>query len=335
MCGDGKCEAGETCSACSQDCGACPPVCGDGKCEAGETCSACSQDCGACPPVCGDGTCDTAEDCSSCSSDCGACAPVCGDGQCTGYETTLTCHKDCAPNWLNSASPDFHGRTFMKDTSACKACHGSDLTGGVKSCDTCHSGWKNNCTFCHGGMDNQTGAPPMGVDGETLTSQRQVGAHSIHVSQTEKKPAFDCATCHATPADALSTNHIDADDHAEVAIQDCSGGTYEPSSSTCSNVYCHGNGKSTSTGGTASWTSSSALTCQSCHPNSGLSGKHSKHLGFGYACSTCHPTMSSDGTIADVTRHADCVKDVEGPLTFDPATHSCSSVACHGGTRTW
>jgi hypothetical protein len=71
-------------------------VCGDSFCQYPEGCSACPQDCGACPPPpppppppsgCGDGSCDGAESCDSCSSDCGRCCPVgrfdcCGDGVC-------------------------------------------------------------------------------------------------------------------------------------------------------------------------------------------------------------------------------------------------------------
>jgi cysteine-rich repeat protein len=59
------------------------PVCGDGTCNGQETCSTCSQDCGACAPTCGDGTCNGAETCSTCSGDCGVCpapTPVCGNG---------------------------------------------------------------------------------------------------------------------------------------------------------------------------------------------------------------------------------------------------------------
>jgi len=73
-CGDGTCNPNESCSTCSQDCGACS-VCGDGWCEQGESCSSCSSDCGACP-VCGDAVCDPTESCDTCSGDCGVC-PLC------------------------------------------------------------------------------------------------------------------------------------------------------------------------------------------------------------------------------------------------------------------
>jgi hypothetical protein len=54
----------------------CPsaPRCGDGMCDAVETCRACPADCPAgttaCPIVCGDGACDAAEDLTSCPGDC-------------------------------------------------------------------------------------------------------------------------------------------------------------------------------------------------------------------------------------------------------------------------
>src|SRR5262249_47057018 len=49
FCGDGVCNAGETCSTCQSDCGVCP-YCGDFACNGGETCGTCPGDCGACPP---------------------------------------------------------------------------------------------------------------------------------------------------------------------------------------------------------------------------------------------------------------------------------------------
>ena len=72
-CGDATCDPNESCSTCSQDCGACP-VCGDGWCDPSESCSTCSQDCGACV-VCGDAVCDPTESCGTCSGDCGVCPP--------------------------------------------------------------------------------------------------------------------------------------------------------------------------------------------------------------------------------------------------------------------
>lgn len=86
-CGNSLCEAGEDCSTCSQDCGACP-TCGDNICQWGEDCSTCSQDCGACP-TCGDGTCDSTETCGTCTQDCGAC--VCHDKCVDGTPLGASC----------------------------------------------------------------------------------------------------------------------------------------------------------------------------------------------------------------------------------------------------
>jgi len=71
VCGNGKCEGGENCSNCSQDCGSC---CGNGACDNGENCASCSKDCGSC---CGNGACDNGESCGSCPNDC-KCQPVGG-----------------------------------------------------------------------------------------------------------------------------------------------------------------------------------------------------------------------------------------------------------------
>ena len=329
-CGDGDCNGAETCGTCPADCGACPAVCGDGDCNGAETCDTCPADCGACPTVCGDGACEGAETCGSCPADCGACVQVCGDGDCNGSETVLSCHADCAPSWMNSAAPSgFHGAAFMDDATSCGACHGATLTGGVKSCETCHGGWKTDCTFCHGGMANQTGAPPWDLQG--MASSGAVGAHTVHVTATAKSGALGCSLCHAMPANALTPGHIDGDGQAEVVLSDCAGGTYDPASGSCSSVYCHGNGSTTSTGGSATWTGG-ALGCQSCHTDGGLGGKHALHLGFGFNCSSCHNLNGA--TLAAPATHADCTKDVKAAVGYDPAAKTCSTAGCHG-TKTW
>lgn len=99
VCGNGKCETGETAASCAGDCAPPPPatVCGDGKCQAPETAASCPQDC-APPPavVCGDGKCEAPETAASCAKDCAPNAvAVCGNGKCETGETSVTCVKDC------------------------------------------------------------------------------------------------------------------------------------------------------------------------------------------------------------------------------------------------
>ncbi len=335
-CGDDSCDGAETCATCVADCGACPTDCGNGACETGETCAACPEDCGECVIECGNGQCEAGEDCTNCPGDCGACPPVCGDGTCNGAETATRCHRDCAPDWMQPGSGGgFHGTTFFGDMDACRMCHGQNLDGGVRSCNLCHPTWRTDCTFCHGGLDNQTGAPPEGVDGETQRTQRQVGAHTAHVTASARHGAYDCSVCHAVPAEVFSPGHIDGDGQAEVALDDCNGGTYAPANARCSGVYCHGNGRSTTSGGSALWTGL-GLTCNSCHPTSGLSGRHDDHIGEGVACAVCHNrTVNYSGAIIDATLHVNCAKDVSGPFTWNAGTRGCSNIAgCHG-SETW
>jgi cysteine-rich repeat protein len=70
VCGDGKCQKGET-ESCPADCGS-ASVCGDGICSTDETYESCPVDCEPPPPsFCNnDGTCNQGEDCLSCPNDC-------------------------------------------------------------------------------------------------------------------------------------------------------------------------------------------------------------------------------------------------------------------------
>lgn len=67
-CPNNKCEGGENCANCPNDCGSC---CGNGKCDNGESCGSCAKDCGSC---CGNGACDNGENCGNCAKDC-VCLP--------------------------------------------------------------------------------------------------------------------------------------------------------------------------------------------------------------------------------------------------------------------
>ncbi len=75
LCGDGDCEANESCSSCAKDCGACPK-CGDGTCNGSDDCSSCPGDCGQCAD-CEDALCAQSESCATCVADCGECLPGC------------------------------------------------------------------------------------------------------------------------------------------------------------------------------------------------------------------------------------------------------------------
>jgi len=95
LCGNGKCEAGETSAACPTDCKTTGAVCGNGKCESGETTANCPTDCKTTGAVCGNGTCESGETTASCPNDCKATGAVCGNGTCESGETTASCPNDC------------------------------------------------------------------------------------------------------------------------------------------------------------------------------------------------------------------------------------------------
>lgn len=69
--------------------------CGDGTCQASETCASCPSDCQAQCPTCGDGMCTAPESCGSCPADCTTNCAVCGNGTCENGETVGTCPADC------------------------------------------------------------------------------------------------------------------------------------------------------------------------------------------------------------------------------------------------
>ncbi|MEK7703434.1 MAG: CxxxxCH/CxxCH domain-containing protein, partial [Myxococcota bacterium] len=269
--------------------------------------------------------------------------------------------------------PAQHGAAFnasdvnATDVDACTTCHGPALDGGIAgtSCNSCHaaysSNWQVDCVFCHGGTDNQTGAPPAAVDGTTTRSDVRVGAHSKHVVAGAIQAARDCTTCHAKPVNVFSAGHIDGTADAEVAATSINGispfGTTDATYATgaCGDVYCHGNGRGNNGFplGVSDWTSTTAMTCTSCHPYSTsteaevltMSGEHRRHVlnnagtAPRYACNRCHATVaSSTGTIIDVALHVNGSRNVSFSATgtWDPnatdggARHFSCDPSCHG-----
>ena len=79
---DNDCD-GEIDESLLNECGSCDPCppepsCGDGNCDAGEDCSSCVGDCGACPPT------DCGGNKASCSVNSNCCSGVCKGGSCRG-----------------------------------------------------------------------------------------------------------------------------------------------------------------------------------------------------------------------------------------------------------
>lgn len=100
-CGDAFCDSErENADSCSSDCKVIP-VCGNNKCETGETRLNCPDDC---PPECNDGRCESPETESSCPADCKQDVTeyesVCGDNICDDDESNAaSCPEDCGVDY--------------------------------------------------------------------------------------------------------------------------------------------------------------------------------------------------------------------------------------------
>jgi hypothetical protein len=94
MCGNGRCEIGESFTTCAADCAnTANPFCGNQKCEAGETFANCPVDCPKEAAVCGNGICEIGESVYG-NDPCVDCF-VCGDNVCSDNENNQNCAADC------------------------------------------------------------------------------------------------------------------------------------------------------------------------------------------------------------------------------------------------
>lgn len=238
------------------------------------------------------------------------------------------CHASVADTQLNITNPLLHVNgqvdTLIRDQSLCDACHGTG---------------PDVCARCHGGIDNQTGAPPLGLRGETSTSQLAVGAHTAHMEGGALADAFACSDCHKVPASLIDFGHLDPDSVAELTWSPLAGpaSSWNRTLATCSNVYCHGNFTGGITANTPVWTGSDQADCGSCHDVGSnprlLSGKHDDHIGDGLDCIECHSSVvSRQLIIVNPTLHVDGNKTMSFLRGGTYQNGSCSGLnnaACH------
>lgn len=203
-----------------------------------------------------------------------------------------------------------------------------DLVGG---------GATGGCTSCHGSTN---AAPPKDLDGNTDRTAAGVGAHQVHLAPSTWHRDMTCSNCHTVPTSVDAPGHRDGDNVAELPFDPLNpAGVYSPATTTCSSLYCHGNGRGNT--GTISWLAQGALGCGSCHSTNGtgMSGSHRRHIGEeGMRCSQCHSTVvDANMGIIGATLHVNGVRDVKLTTgTYNPATRGCSGLGagCHG-PETW
>jgi predicted CxxxxCH...CXXCH cytochrome family protein len=231
---------------------------------------------------------------------------------------------------------------------ACGTCHGAPPPiphPQSPRCSDCHPGTVNGdgtlnlagglhingrldiqpaaCDTCHGANGNP--APPRALDGSETTDAPGVGAHRIHLEGGVIRGPLGCEQCHRVPGALDAPGHIEGVAGADLTFGGLaeSGGTaadYDPLTTTCSGVYCHG---ATLAGGaveTPNWTlvDGTQTACDACHgapppaPHPAVQN-----------CNACHPeTVAADGTIDLVAgRH------IDGQVQVRMA--GCD--LCHGG----
>jgi len=226
-----------------------------------------------------------------------------------------TCHPTMEDNSLAFRDPDKHidGVVDLVDAGATGGCTG----------------------VCHG-TTGANAAPPKDLAGNTAATAKGVGAHQAHLTTSTWRRDIPCASCHTVPLTSDAPGHRDGDNLAEVKFDTLNpAGTY--ANTTCSNQYCHGNGRGNT--GTIGWLAAGPLPCTGCHATNGtnMSGDHRRHIvEENMKCSECHQTVvdANMGIIAPQL-HVNGVHEVKmANGTYSPATRQCSNTGCHN-TKVW
>jgi predicted CxxxxCH...CXXCH cytochrome family protein len=227
-----------------------------------------------------------------------------------------SCHPTIQPGTTNFLDPASHinGRVDLTDGQACDSCHGS---AGIA-------------------------APPSDLAGNTARTAPGVGAHRNHLGVSDWHREITCSQCHVVPVATSDPGHMDGDDIAELTFDALNAGAQlDRATSTCSNLYCHGNGGPAR--GTAVWTQDLTLGCASCHDDGSrtgpqMSGDHRRHIGEeNMECGECHDTVVNlQRVIIGAALHVDGQRQVSitSGGTYDPGSRRCSNLACHEN-ETW
>ena len=238
------------------------------------------------------------------------------------------------------SSANFHGQ-YIYDNNAwnltqCKSCHGGDYKGGTtgSSCLSCHtsSGGPQNCRLCHGGTSGHSN-PPKALNGSNSVSTLGVGVHVYHLDSTKYSAPVECNECHLSLDGGFnSPNHLgdNPDGIAEITFGTLAktptpgitpDPVWDPTTATCSNVYCHGNFEIGNNTATPIWTDSNSVKCGSCHgdpvtgnPNPKPGGLYSHWQGLLITnCYVCHGTViNPQGVIYNKDLH------VNGQVNYRP-----------------
>lgn len=259
----------------------------------------------------------------------------------------------------NKRDVHFTGITYGTYTSFKSTESGSG--GNDKTCKnvSCHGGksrsaWNtttinndNTCVHCHGkagtlpsNTDKKNFAPGwnggIDTDGDTVSSNYQVGAHFVHLSSVYMKK-LKCNECHIVPSSPFDGGHMAQPrftlsetlrfDQASSAKYNAVAGTtlsvfsgYTSGTAikaaTCSSVYCHGNRLKYGDAGGAdarrkpSWNQDlttgtpGTAECGRCHGNPPTAPADHTGQTATTSCAGCHPdVVNASGTIINKALH--------------------------------
>ena len=213
-----------------------------------------------------------------------------------GYGTCSTtyCHGTTSPQW----GTDFAG------IDGCTRCHGTP-TAGV--------------------APDYAKAPPADTAGNSLNTDKQVGAHQAHLRAASNiSNPIACSECHIVPATVTAAGHIDSSLPSELTFGSLAkvnglSPVYDFGTGQCATTYCHGNAmpRGTTDGANKAplWSDANYLNgdathnCSQCHgyPPAGIAA----HLGAGpTSCINCHSEVNAAGTgFTDASKHINGVLD--------------------------
>ncbi len=190
------------------------------------------------------------------------------------------------------------------------------------------------------------------------------GSSTKHVKHATTY-SITCKSCHDTAVSSNTTIsnpsiHVNAVKDVAFNWNSMTTGTYNNTTDTCSNIYCHSPGTANAApfaaaNRVATWTTT--LGCDGCHPALGTgmttlaSGSHTRHItdqspvfGAAFTCDKCHAaTVSSNTTISNAANHVNQQVNVNfittlnlsglgtytGSVVPGAANGSCNSVYCH------
>jgi len=247
------------------------------------------------------------------------------------------CGTTCHTNPPGGAHPQ---------STACASCHGAVIASftpgnpptvtwadAQRHIDGTVDAVGGDCTSCHGNPATGSPAPPVGTQGETLTTQVAVGAHQQHLGASTWHRSGQCTDCHVVPtATGHANGQVDLAWGAP-ATADGASPAWVAGNATCTSVYCHGTTLlGPASGGTVNrtpvWTTVDGTydACgTTCHTNP-PGGAHVQMT----QCQICHGTVIASyvpGSPPAVT-WTNAQLHVDGKV--DAAGTTCTS--CHGNS---